>query len=670
MTRTPRLPLALAFALALAALPASAGTMSIAWDPVSDSDLAGYRVYYGSSPGVYTQSTDVGNVTETTLNLADCQTWYVAVKAYDTAGNESDAYSNEVSGWPRPVVSVSNPNAAEAGSSLTLTVDGSNFQSGAAVLFSNSGITVNSVTVVSCTRLQVAISIASNAPAGAGNIEVENPDQVFGTGVGLFTVQAAVAPTVSSTFPADGATGISTSVRPTITFSEAMLASSITPSTVRLIDDAGAAVPQGAGSPALSADGRTATITPAAELAVNRVYKIEAVGGASGVMDLAGNAMASTYRQPTGFRTANDTTAPAISGVSATNVGSTTARIVWTTDEPSDSRVYYRRSGETGWQLSDLDPAMVTSHGLDLRGLVPSTTYQYYVRSADPAGNASSSNPPQTFATSANGFVYIRFEAESGSLASPVRSASSGTAFSTSYIDTPPGTPGGSPSAPAGTATFGFHVPSNGTWFLWVRMFGSSAATDSWFESVDGAARSPVFPSSFGTWQWVAGRSYTLTTGLHDLELGGREAEARIDRVLITNDPGFVPTEQPVDDQTPPGPVTSLTATPADRQVTLDWTNPGSDYRKTVIRYRTDGRFPVSPADGLEVTEKNGTAGAGDSHLHDGLTNGVTYSYSLFVVDAAGNASVASSISATPGGNGKPGKVNNARRTDKKPPRN
>ena len=46
-------------------------------------------------------------------------------------------------------------------------------------------------------------------------------------------------------------------------------------------------------------------------------------------------------------------------------------------------------------------------------------------------------------------------------------------------------------------------------------------------------------------WEWIAGRSYSLNVGLHALTVGGRESETRLDRVLITDDPGFVPTEQP-----------------------------------------------------------------------------------------------------------------------------
>lgn len=62
-------------------------------------DLGGYKVYYGTSTGVYTVVKDVGNVNtvniQTTLGFLK-GTYYFVVTAYDTAGNESD-YSNEVS---------------------------------------------------------------------------------------------------------------------------------------------------------------------------------------------------------------------------------------------------------------------------------------------------------------------------------------------------------------------------------------------------------------------------------------------------------------------------------------------------------------------------------------------------------------------------------------------
>lgn len=75
-------------------LPAGAGSVTLAWDPV---DVAtGYKVYWGVQSRVYPNSKDVGNQTTATVDhLINTFTYYFAVTAYNEAG-ESD-YSSEVS---------------------------------------------------------------------------------------------------------------------------------------------------------------------------------------------------------------------------------------------------------------------------------------------------------------------------------------------------------------------------------------------------------------------------------------------------------------------------------------------------------------------------------------------------------------------------------------------
>jgi hypothetical protein len=665
----PLARLAVALATTLLAVAASqtlAGTASIAWDPVTDSDLAGYRVYYGTSPGVYTQSVDVGNVTTATISgLTDCTTYYFGVKAYDTAANESANYSNEISGWPRPVVTLAGPTAAEQGRALAVTITGSNFQPGATVLFSATGITVNSVTVNSCTQITANITVGNTATVGASNVEVDNPDLVFGTGTGLFTVQLGVAPTVASTSPANGANGVSIAVDPTVTFSEPMLASTITSTNVKLINASGTAITQAGGSPTLSADGLTATISLASNLTAGATYRIQVVGGTSGVKDLANRALATTFTQATGFNTAADTTGPAISAIAETGVGSTVATIGWTTDEAADSQIFFRKQGTTAYQQTTLDATLVTTHSVALTGLSPSTTYDYYIESSDSAGNTTQS-AVGTFATSANTFTYLRMEAEAGTLLAPVRSVSGTGVFGNTYIDVPSGTPTGSATSPAGTATFGVNIPASGTWYLWVRMYAPDANSDTWYESVNGAARQAITASPAGVWTWEAGRSYTLSVGLASIELGGRDASGRVDRVLITNDATFVPTEQPVGDQTPPNPVTAFAGVGGTNQVSLSWTNPtSSDFTQTIIRVRTDGKFPTSPLDGTAVSVEPNTPGSSDTFVHTGLTSGATYSYSAFSVDSSGNVGLKATVQVVAADTARPAAVNNLRRTDK-----
>jgi hypothetical protein len=150
------------------------------------------------------------------------------------------------------------------------------------------------------------------------------------------------------------------------------------------------------------------------------------------------------------------------------------------------------------------------------------------------------------------------------------------------------------------------------------------------------------------------------------LELGGREAQARADRALITNDPSFVPTEVPGSDVTPPSAPTGVSATGGNGTVTLRWTNPASDVERYEVRYRSDGRFPQTPADGMPVGSGAATAGAQGTATHSGLTNGATLHYSVFVIDGAGNASPAGQVQGTPQVDVPPAAPGSAWRTDRR----
>jgi len=75
---------------------------TLAWDAVQATALSGYRIYYGTSPGLYFQSRGNGltissNVTtHVVTGLSSGTTYYFAATAFDTSGNES-GYSAEVS---------------------------------------------------------------------------------------------------------------------------------------------------------------------------------------------------------------------------------------------------------------------------------------------------------------------------------------------------------------------------------------------------------------------------------------------------------------------------------------------------------------------------------------------------------------------------------------------
>ncbi|HXN05661.1 MAG TPA: hypothetical protein VN944_01190 [Nitrospiria bacterium] len=80
-------------------------TIVLSWDTpttnmngTSLTNLVGYKVFTGTSPGKLTLLADVGNTnTYTVSGVPSTSTVYFSVTAYDTLGNESDL-SNLVSG--------------------------------------------------------------------------------------------------------------------------------------------------------------------------------------------------------------------------------------------------------------------------------------------------------------------------------------------------------------------------------------------------------------------------------------------------------------------------------------------------------------------------------------------------------------------------------------------
>lgn len=70
---------------------AHAATVRISWNGNSETDIAGYKVYYGTSSGSYAEIIDAGLATSADVaGLSNGITYYFAVTAYDTSNNESD----------------------------------------------------------------------------------------------------------------------------------------------------------------------------------------------------------------------------------------------------------------------------------------------------------------------------------------------------------------------------------------------------------------------------------------------------------------------------------------------------------------------------------------------------------------------------------------------------
>jgi mono/diheme cytochrome c family protein len=183
---------------------------------------------------------------------------------------------------------------------------------------------------------------------------------------------------------------------------------------------------------------------------------------------------------------------------------------------------------------------------------VAAGSYTLTARATDNQGKATDSAPViitvQTNGSS-GGPVYLSLEAESATLASPMTARADTNASGGQYIVTT--------SYGSGRATFDVNLPVAGTYFLWSRVL-SVNWENSFFVSVDGAADIYDTPQD-PNWKWsllngrggpeapasseklINPRTFQLTAGQHTFVFSGRELNTRLDRIVITDDPNFVP---------------------------------------------------------------------------------------------------------------------------------
>jgi len=188
--------LIIVYAIFMGVLPfAWAAQIGLAWDANVESDLAGYKVYYGTASQSYGTPVDIGNLTSYTLTgLTQGQTYYLSVTAYDTSKNES-IHSSEVSGAatdPAQSVAIT---IATSPTSLSITVDGTSYTAPQTFNWtagSSHSIGVSSPQGTSTTRW--VFSSWSDAGAQSHSITVPSSAATY---TAAFATQHALATSVS-----------------------------------------------------------------------------------------------------------------------------------------------------------------------------------------------------------------------------------------------------------------------------------------------------------------------------------------------------------------------------------------------------------------------------------------------------------------------------------------
>jgi hypothetical protein len=171
-------------------------------------------------------------------------------------------------------------------------------------------------------------------------------------------------------------------------------------------------------------------------------------------------------------------------------------------------------------------------------------------------------------------FSPIAFEAESMTLTSPMLVGTNSAASNGAFISTTIGgvDPNCALPSPGGVASRTFTISTPGTYRIWARSQALSSNQDSMCAYLDqGTGVNWTLPTDIeGSWRWsVVGNfnAVQLAAGVHTLRFRSRELNAKVDRVIITNDLSYVPTGlgilptySPV---ATPTPLASPTRTPA-----------------------------------------------------------------------------------------------------------
>ena len=223
----------------------------------------------------------------------------------------------------------------------------------------------------------------------------------------FITVPAPTPPTVISTGPTNGATGVPINQALTATFSEAMNPATINAATFTVTGLGGAAV---AGAVTYVAAGSVATFTPAANLASSTVYTATITNGA---MDLASNPLASNFTWTFTTAAAPDTTPPTVIATVPVNTATNVAfnqTLSITFSEPMNpatiGSLTFTLAGPGGTAVAGLVTYATignTATFTPAAALAPSTLFAATMTTGatDLAGNAMVSNYVWTFTTGA-----------------------------------------------------------------------------------------------------------------------------------------------------------------------------------------------------------------------------------------------------------------------------
>ncbi len=243
-------------------------------------------------------------------------------------------------------------------------------------------------------------------------------------------------------------------------------------------------------------------------------------------------------------------------GIPAFGAGNGTMALAWDRNPEANVAGYKIYWGEASRQYTSGSDVGNSLQGT-LTGLSSGRTYYCAVKAYNTALQESEYSAEITFTYTSEVISVpdpssrlVLLEAENGSLNAPATVMGSGTNV---YVDT-----NNFSTATQGFTRMSFNLDTAGDYQVWARVKATAASADSFFVTMDSGTEDifhvyvvpePTEPRA-ADWVWkrihIPGgvpRSYTLATGAHTLKFRTREQGTQLDRVILTNDPAFVPTD-------------------------------------------------------------------------------------------------------------------------------
>ncbi len=363
--------LALFFLLSAFALPAYAGSLNLAWDPVSSPLVAGYVIHYGPAAGSYTASVDVGNVTTATVSaLTEGATYHFVVAAYDSAHAEG-GLSNDVAAVIKYAVPVANFAASTVSGAAPLALNFINSSTGSITSYAwtfGDGTTSTVANPAKVYSSPGSYTVALTVTGPGGSNTKTRPNYITVTGSSDTTPPTGPA---SLTATATSSTAIS------LTWSAATDTVGVTGYRVERCQGVSCTAFAQIATP-------TGTSYSNSGLAAGTTYRyrVRATDAAGNLGPYSAIATATTSSAP-------DTTPPtAPASLTATATSSTAISLTWSAATDTVGVTGYRVERCQGVSCTTFAQiATPTGTSYSNSGLAAGTTYRYRVRATDAASN-------------------------------------------------------------------------------------------------------------------------------------------------------------------------------------------------------------------------------------------------------------------------------------------